>query len=307
MDDDLTTLLHDAVAEVEPTDRLAEIRREVSSRPRRKGWYVAGGAALAVAATVTAIALVTSPTAPKADHPGPVAAPDTHLVAVYYLGPTPRGERLYREFHDVTGADSLDVALAELSVQPDDPDYQTFWQPGQLLGATVSGGVIRVEVDPTLAVGQEGRPYTDLMLGQVIYTLQGEFGGRIPVQFVHDGQPIAELLGQPTSEPLSQDDPLDVLALVSISDPVEGLVVVGDGFIASGAASSFEGNVPWRLTDADGTVVRKGFATAGMDDHLVPWETEPIDVSDLEPGTYVFTASTEGGQPFTDTRTVVVR
>ncbi len=40
--------------------------------------------------------------------------------------------------------------------------------------------------------------------------------------------------------------------------------------------------------------------------HLVPWETEAIDVSDLDPGTYVFEARTEGGKPFVDTRTIVI-
>jgi hypothetical protein len=50
-----------------------------------------------------------------------------------------------------------------------------------------------------------------------------------------------------------------------------------------------------------------------MEDHLTPWATGPIDVSDLPPGTYVFEARTddptggEGGGPTVDTRTVVVR
>jgi hypothetical protein len=42
-----------------------------------------------------------------------------------------------------------------------------------------------------------------------------------------------------------------------------------------------------------------------METHLVEWETEPIDVSDLDPGQYLFVATTDDGR-FTDTRTVVV-
>ena len=84
----------------------------------------------------------------------------------------------------------------------------------------------------------------------------------------------------PSRSPTAQ---LDVLSLVSISDPVEGLVVT-TASSPRGRASSFEGNVPWALRAAGRDVVREGFATAGMDDHLVPWETEPIDVSDLAPG-----------------------
>jgi len=307
--DDLSTLLHDAVSDVEPTDRLAEIREAVApARPRRLGWYAAGGGFLAAAAAVTAIALVSNGTTPTAeDHdPGPIAPPETVAVAVYYVGDTARGPRLYREFHDLAER-SPESALAELMLEPDDPDYETHWQPGQLLGAIVDGDVIKVEVDPALTGPTDGVPATDLMLEQVIYTVQAAVGeGRLPVQFVSpNGNPVNEVLGLPTSEPLANGTELDVLSLVSISDPVEGLVVT-DSFIARGAASSFEGNVPWKLKASDGTVVREGFATAGMDLYLIPWETEPIDVGDLPPGEYTFAARTEGMRPFIDTRTVVV-
>ena len=52
-------------------------------------------------------------------------------------------------------------------------------------------------------------------------------------------------------------------------------------------------------------MVGSGQATAGMEPNLAEWETEPIDVSDLEPGRYTFVATTDDGA-FTDTRTVVV-
>jgi hypothetical protein len=225
------------------------------------------------------------------------------------------GPRLYREFHDL-GARSPDSALAELMEDPDDPDYRSSWQPGQLLGATVAGDVIEVEVDPALTGPTDGvcAPDCGLALEQVIYTVQAALGeGRVPVQFVGPGgNPVNEVLGLPTSEPLANGEQLDVLALVSISDPAEGTEVSGS-FTAQGRASVFEGTVLWELRDPSGAAVRDGFATAGMDDHLVPWKTEPIDVSHLPPGTYTFVASEsdpsggEGRGVFTDTRTVVVR
>ena len=273
---------------------------------------------LATAAVVTGIAIAVQPstdpgTGPSTD-PTVIdsATPGTHAVAVYYLGETPQGPRLFREFHQRTGAVTLDEALAELSKAPDDPDYTTFWSPGQLLGAMVSDDVIRVEVDPSLTRPSDGVPYTDLGFQQLVYTLQAAAGERLPVQFVHDGNPVDEVLGLPTSEPIANADQLEVLALVNISNPTEGRVVQGE-FTADGVASSFEGTVPWELRAADGTVVRRYSAQGTMEDHLTPWETGPIDVSDLPPGTYTFVAMTddpsggEGGGPMTDTRTVVVR
>ena len=171
--------------------------------------------------------------------------------------------------------------------------------------------VIRVEVDVALTRPRDGVPYSDLQLQQVIYTLQAAAGERLPVQFVHDGNPVAEVGGLPTSEPLTEAPQLDVLALVNISNPTEGRDVEGT-FSADGVASSFEGTVPWELRDAGGAVVRRGFAQGTMEDHLTPWETGPIDVSDLPPGGYTFVAMTddpsggEGGGPTVDTRSITI-
>jgi hypothetical protein len=133
------------------------------------------------------------------------------------------------------------------------------------------------------------------------------------VQFVHDGNPVAQVFGQPTSEPLTNSPELDVLALVSISDPSDRRVVV-DEFSARGVASSFEGNVPWELKASDGSVVRKGSAqTYGWVDRLYPWATGRIDVSDLDPGEYTFVVKTddpsdgEGPGPTVDTRTLILK
>jgi hypothetical protein len=319
--DDLTALLHDAVADVEPADRLGAIRQQTQRRARTR-WYAVGGAVLATAAVVTGMAIVARPSPDPG--PGPTAhpsiantpTPSTHAVAVYYLGHTPVGPRLFREFHQRTGPASLDEALGELSKKPDDPDYTTLWVPGGLAPATVRDGVIVVEVvGPAVHDRRPGMTPTEaeLSVQQVVYTVQGAVGARLPVQFVSDGQPVDQVYGVPTSEPLANAPELDVLALVSISNPSEGRAVEGS-FSADGVASSFEGTVPWELRDAAGTVVKDGSAQGTMEDHLTPWETGAIDVSGLPPGTYTFAASTddptggtEGPGPTTDTRTIVVQ
>jgi len=313
--DDLSTLLHDAVSDVEPTDRLAEIRAAVEPKPRRFGWYATGGAVLAVAATVTAFAIVASPDNKKAEDLGPANPEPTPgltdttgltPVPVYFVGDTPMGPRLYREFQ-LKRESGAAVAAEAMTKSPYDPDYRTFWPEGAIASVDLRDDVINV----TLAYSWlHDRPdgmtevQAELAIQQLVYTVQGAEGARLPVQLRLGQNPIDSVYGVPTSEPVTNEPQLDVLSLVSISDPVESLQVE-DSFIARGRASSFEGNVPWELRDADGTVVRSGQTTAGMDTHLIAWETEPIDVSDLDPGRYTFVATTDDGK-FTDTRTVVV-
>jgi hypothetical protein len=325
MDDQrMSDLIVDAVADVEPTDRLAEIRRRTSPRRRRQGWYAAGGAALAAAAAVTAIALAGNQSQPKAEDP-PIGTPSPDATAgesvypVYFLGETPTGTRLYREFQRAPGFMWTEIAIQLLSMGPDDPDYWTAWAPGTFETAKVigqgEGRLIEVTlVDAHLHDRPDGMSETEaaLAIEQVIYTLQAVVGDRLPVQFRLDGNPIDQVLGVPTSEPLANAPQLEVLSLVSISDPSEGQVVSG-AFTAKGAASSFEATVPWEIRDSAENVVLEGFATAtGYLGRLHPWETE-VDVSSLDPGTYTFVAMTsdpsggaEGAAPYVDTRTVVV-
>lgn len=314
-DTDLTRLLQDAVSDVEPADRLGEIRRATDTTPRRLGWYTAGGVALAAAAAVTAFSVMSSPDDQRVDDLGPAdpgpstGQPDTSRltpVPVYYVGDTSRGPRLYREFQ-LKRESGVEAAAQAMTLPAYDPDYRTFWMQDVITSVQVNDDVI----DVTLAYsGLRDRPtgmtkdQAELAIQQLVYTVQGAHGARLPVQLRFGANPIDTVYGVPTSEPITNEPPLDVLSLVSISDPVEGLQVT-DSFIAHGAASSFEGNVPWELQAPDGAVVRSGQATAGMETHLVEWETEPIDVSDLEPGRYTFVATTDDGA-FTDTRTVVV-
>jgi hypothetical protein len=305
--DDLTQLLQDAVSDVEPTDRLAEIRDRTTSRSGRGRWYAVGAAGLAVAAAATAIAIVSSPDHEKAEDAGPAdPAPTLSPQAVYFVGDTSVGPRLFREFRPAAGGPSPEAAVEALNRGPWDPDYHSYFPAWAITGVEVRAGVIDVTVESWV----HNRPtnmttaQAELALQQVVYTVQAGAGEPLPVQFRIGRNPTDTVFGVQTSEPITHLPQMDVLSLVSISDPVESRQV-RDSFIARGAASSYEGNVPWELLDADGTVVESGAATAAMETYLVEWETEPIDVSDLEPGLYTFVATTDDAK-FTDTRTVVV-
>lgn len=79
---------------------------------------------------------------------------------------------------------------------------------------------------------------------------------------------------------------------IVLRKPANGAVVSGK-LRAAGRANSPEANVPWRLKNADGKVVKKGFATAeGWMDRLYPWRTT-VNVRKLPPGAYTFVAMTD--------------
>lgn len=303
---DINDLLRDAVADVEPVDRLAELRaRTATSTRRRRSWvYAGGGAVLAAAASVTAFAVLSPDRSPaQGEHAdeGVAAstAGDPQLVPAYFLGDTVRGKRLFREFDEVPAGDRLEAAITRLQQPPSDPDYEQSWSTGTLESASLGNGTIDVVLgDHAVAP----RP-DDLTTQQVVYTLQGTIHQQLPVRFVRDGRVV---LG-----PVSAEPELQVLNPVNISDPVEGATYAG-AFIARGRGNAPDETVTWQLRTPSGTVVLSGRTTAkGTDDRLYPWETR-IELGDVPAGTYTFVAAVDRPtdpvrNQDSDTRTITVR
>ena len=238
---------------------------------------------------------------------GTVAAP------VYFVGNTPLGKRLYREFRQVPGDNPLEAAAA-LLVAGDalDPDYSTLLPDLPISSVTDEGGTIVVDLAADAVTDDKTISPDDAVVAvqSLVYTLQGAAENRDPVQVRVGGVPTP-LFGQPTDAGVEAADELDVLALVNVTEPATDATVSGS-FTASGVASSFEATVPWELRDDSDTVVLDGFATAeGWADKLYPWETE-VDLSGVAPGSYTFAARTddpsdgEGPGPFEDTKTITV-
>jgi hypothetical protein len=102
-----------------------------------------------------------------------------------------------------------------------------------------------------------------------------------------------EVSAQPSEEPSEQPSTLPrTTETITLAAPAEGATVSGS-FEASGKANSPEANVPWEIRDDSGETVLEGHATAtGWMDKLYPWTTT-VDVSELEPGTYLFIARTD--------------
>ncbi|MGA8845119.1 MAG: Gmad2 immunoglobulin-like domain-containing protein [Nocardioides sp.] len=249
----------------------------------------------------------TEPTEPAGSRSETVAAP------IYFVGDSPTGPRLYREFRQVE-ADNPLMEGAALLLGGDvlDPDYYTLLPSLDITGIETVDGAIVVSLgsDSPTADKSSSPKLSRIAVQSLVYTLQGIAQTREPVRVVMGDQPVA-LLGQPTDTGVAARDPLKVLALVNVTGPASGAEVSGT-LAASGVASSFEATVLWEIRDADGAVVLDGFATAeGFMDRLYPWETD-IDISSLAAGSYTFAALTsdpsagEGPGPYEDTKTIAV-
>lgn len=271
----------------------------------------------------TAAAGTGTPTPTTATTPASSSAPaqGEKAVPLYFVGETPLGQRLYREFQRVSDAAHLVEALELLaSGEPVDPDYFSLVPPGDVVDVRVETAgkksitVVLPAGSPWLRAGDLTREEARLAAQSVVYTVQGAAGLRAPVHVTVEGGQPATLFGLDTTGGLQAAPPLDVLALVNITTPTEGSDVPAGTLTAEGVASSFEGTVVLQVRDSRGDVVQESFTTAaGWMDRLYPWTGE-VDLSALVPGTYTFAARTddpsggaEGPGPFEDTKTITVQ
>lgn len=243
--------------------------------------------------------------------PSSTAQADQVTVPVYFVGETPQGPRLYREFRKVDAADPLGAALSlAASGEALDPDYGTLLPAGTF---STSGDATVALPDDSWTRAPKGMSQTDALLAlqQLVYTAQGVLQSREPITFTDSSGGATQVLGVASEDGFTAADPIKTLALVNVTSPESNAEVSGS-FTASGVSSSFEATTPWELRDADDRVVAQGSATAeGWMDKLYPWETE-VDVSGLEPGVYTFVAMTddpsggEGAGPTVDSKTITV-
>lgn len=245
------------------------------------------------------------------------SSPETAAVPAYFVGTTPVGPRLFREFRSVGADNPVDEALALIGAGDTlDPDYSTLLPGGAPTLMSYDEAALVALPDATWGQRPEGMSAQEAKLAvqQLVYTVQGALQQRIPLQFYVDDQPV-DPFGIPTptkTQGFTAGKFYNVLALVNITTPEQGQTVSGT-ITASGVASSFEGTVPWEVQDESGTKVLEGFAQAdGYVDDLYPWKTE-VDLSGLAPGTYTFIARTDdpsggegGAGPQEDTKTITV-
>jgi hypothetical protein len=337
-DDQLRQLLNDAVSDVEPEDRIEELRASVRPRTRvvrhfhARPWYAAAGI---VAAVICLVAYITNVASNKSNepgfaHPGGSSAPtmiasDTSQpsptgaieeYAVYYIGQDPRDKPvLFRELHrgDAPKSPGL-LAVNGLQSTPLDPDYSTAWGSGDLRDAQLHREIGAITVTLGYASLQR-RPaemtpaYARAAVQQVVYTRQAAFHSRLPVQFQMSTGPTRTVLGVPTPTPVEAGGVLDTLSHISISDPNQGDTVSGTKLRVTGLNNGYEGSVLVYLERGGKRYSPRPTIGGTIEDKLFPWAVT-LDLSKLTPGSYTLVAQNDdasgGNNPEKDTRVITV-
>jgi hypothetical protein len=238
------------------------------------------------------------------------------LVPVYYVGDTPQGPRLFREFHHAPSGVDPRLAAARLAVSgtPTDPDYRSLWPPGMtVLGMSSSVnklGELSIDLDGP-AVASRPAGMTDgeaqLALQQVVWSVQGAAQEQSGFLFTEGGRRVGTTLGLRVPRRYGALAPDDVLAPVQVDDPADG-TTVGGTFTLRGRANAFEATVQWELVQGT-TVVKRGFTTAQECCTLSPYSTR---ITGVAPGDYTLVVhgddptGGENGPPAQDTKRITV-
>ena len=364
----LRALLEDAVADVRPAPALDRIRSRTKVTPMRRTrpWLLAtAGAVAATAATITVVSLADGsplradpgpgPAATSTEEPsdGPSGEPDPSptpepsatpsatddsedpepggdpvALPVYFVGDTPTGPRLFREFRpappDTAREQGAELAAAlQLAVAGEaaDPDYRSDWPAAadgahtisadNEAGASGSGSVlIRLGDASDVAARPPGmsKDAARLAVQQLVHTAQAVVQERRAVAFTDGtGKPLTSLLGLDVPPLVEAAPAMEVQAPVWVISPQQG-EEVDRTFTVEGRGAFFEANVSWQLL-RDGAVVKDGFATAQECCTLSPYSFEVT----AEPGEYVLRvydadmSDGEGPGEQEDTKVVTVR
>lgn len=319
----LRRLLHDAVDDVHPTTQPDDVRERARSGVTPIGagrgsalrrWVPVSVAAAAAMALVVGGTLfltqrgedtppVAGPSAsPSAGQDGSDGSPEASqapahqkALAIYYVGDTAAGPRLFREFHRAPVAGGSPGATEGLRLAltgtPQDPDYRTAWR-----------GVPEAEVDSAssgrVEVRFDGTPPTDrpdgmsgaeasISVQQLVYTAQAQLQSTDPVTFSGPDGELETLLGVDVAGGVARGAADEVLSPISVDGPVEG-AEVSSPFSVEGQAATFEGNVQWRL-EREGEVVKQGFTTAEECCTLAPYRF----TVEAPPGDYTLVVTEE--------------
>lgn len=226
-----------------------------------------------------------------------VYTPGTPTVTMYYVGP-PTGiasqpYQLYAEPHSIASTSMSPLAAIRefLTSTPIDPDYSRVWPahldvrgllPGPDSVTLALTGSASLAPPKCVSCAQYG------LAVQALARTAGLTPG-MRLSFTLNGRKLDTVLGVPLPvkvRPYSAER-----ANIQITSPVYGQSLRGPVTVR-GNANVFEGNVTWKLLDANGRQLRKSFTTAAMG----MWKRFSISLGSLAPGTYTIVAYEQSAQ-----------
>lgn len=222
-------------------------------------------------------------------------------AAVYFVGDTPRGFKLFKEVREFPQSDELSQQiisdLVSGKLTPLDPNYVNLWGTANVLNEITSkDGVATIDLGTiSLNVGAEAESRA---IDQIVETFLDYNTAVQSVRFTVNGKTVESFAGHvDTTGTFTRGIDYEILNPLQISSIVEGDSLTSPVTI-TGEACTFEANVVWRLSMGD-KVLKAGSTTAG---EACPVRSSwSVDLGELDPGSYKFEAieySAEDGSLF---------
>lgn len=244
--------------------------------------------------------------------PTPTTSPgERKTAAIYFVGDTAQGFRLYREFRKVPVELGSTTALASLKfivaqgTKASDRDYTNLWGNGSVINSITQTGSVAM-VDITIASLNVGAESEMRAIDQLVWSLTANDKTVKSVKFISSGKPLETFAGHvDATGTFSRQPTYEVLAPIWVTTPA---AVVSGPVSMTGTACTFEAGVAWTLTKS-GSVVKQGSTTAAQACPVrSAWK---VSLGTLSPGKYVFTAidysAKDGSVTQQDSKTFTVK
>lgn len=239
-------------------------------------------------------------------------------IPVYWIGQSRKSFALFREFRTVpdVGGPIASAVAAMTRMTPLDPDYQTPWKPAARVTATQTGQSIAVDLSAdAISNTQVGSELAARAVQQLVYTATAAaFASGTPattVTITIDGKAADAWGVVRLGEPTQRAAMASVQAHAWVTSPQEGDTVTAGTVTFKGFGTSFEANFPWKITNAAGAEVAKGFTMGGTG---TGGFGEVTFTATLTPGTYTVQLQTddpsggaEGSGAAVDTKRFIVK
>lgn len=231
-----------------------------------------------------------SPTASGSETTSPSSTPSAlqKAVALYYVGKTELGFRLYREFRNMPVGHDAGLAslrfLVKNKQRPLDGDYFNLWGNGSTINYinyTGEKATVDISVVP-LNAGSE----TELRaIDQLVWTLTANHPATKFVNFTSGGKKFESFAGHVDArKAFSRELHYEVLAPVWVDQVAK---IMSNPVVMRGTACTFEAGVHWQLF-RDGEMIREGSTLASGGCPIRGAWTVSLGI--LRSGDYLFSA-----------------